>query len=91
MRTTIDLDDELLRTAKNIAEVRGQSLSKVISDLAWKGLRPDPARGETRNGFPVLPVRPGAHAVTPEHVTELLHLDDAVLHPEDLDAGEVGR
>ena len=76
MRTTIDLDDELLRTAKNIAEVRGQTLSRVISELAWNGLRPNPDCIATRNGFPVLPVRPGSLPVTPEHVAALLDRED---------------
>ncbi|MBS1829260.1 MAG: hypothetical protein JST93_28415 [Acidobacteria bacterium] len=40
MRTTIDLDEELLRTAKLIASNRNLSLSQVICELAWKGLRP---------------------------------------------------
>ena len=79
MRTTIDLDDELLRTAKNMATVRGQTLSRVITELAWNGLRPGRDAGGTRNGFPVLPVRPGAGVVTPEHVAALLD--------EDLDGG----
>jgi len=77
VRTTIDLDDELLRTAKDIAAVRGETLSKVISELAWKGLRPeDRGHNGTRNGFPLLPVRPGALPVTPEHVAELLDRAD---------------
>jgi hypothetical protein len=84
MRTTIDLDDELLRTAKGIAQVRGQTLSKVISELAWNGLRPDAAGGGTRNGFPVLPSRPGKLPVTPEHVAEMLDR-------EDIDVAEAGR
>jgi hypothetical protein len=75
VRTTIDLDDELLLTAKNMASLRGQTLSRVISELAWTGLRPDRNSGATRNGFPVLPVRPGARVVTPEHVAELMNDD----------------
>jgi hypothetical protein len=77
VRTTIDLDAELLRTAKAISEARGQTLSRVVSDLAWRGLRPDRDDVTTRNGFPVLAVRPGAQPVTPEHVTELLDRIDS--------------
>jgi len=84
VRTTIDLDEELLRTAKAISEVRGKTLSSVISGLAWRGLRQggsgdgsgdrsDPA---TRNGFPLLSAQPGALPVTSEHVAELLDLAD---------------
>jgi hypothetical protein len=72
MRTTIDLDVELLRTAKAIAQSRHETLSKVISDLAWKGLSPEPGRSATRSGFPLLPTRPGAMPVTMQHVTDLL-------------------
>jgi hypothetical protein len=72
VRTTIDLDEELLRTVKTLAQSRGQTLSRVIADLAWRGLRPDPDELGTRNGFPVLPARSGALPVTPEHVADLL-------------------
>ena len=72
MRTTIDLDEELLRTAKSIAEARHQTLSKVISELAWKGLAPEATQRRTRNGFPLMRVNPGARPVTPEHVAELM-------------------
>jgi len=80
MRTTIDLDEELLRTAKALAASRQQTLSVVISELAWKGLRPDapenPRPGRMRNGFPLLSVMPGSQPVTPEHVNELLERAD---------------
>jgi hypothetical protein len=76
MRTTIDLDEELLRTAKSIAEARRETLSRVISDLAWKGLEPEGGRRKTRNGFPLLAARPGARPVTAEHVAELLEEAD---------------
>lgn len=76
MRTTIDLDEELLRTAKAMSDARGKTLSRVICELAWRGLRPDPETSTTRNGFPVLPLRGGAQPVTPEHVAELLDRSD---------------
>jgi hypothetical protein len=43
----------------------------VISDLARRALAPDTER-RSRNGFPLLAVRPGAGVVTPELVRELL-------------------
>src|SRR5258708_34812773 len=72
MRTTLDLDEELLRTAKTIAAGRKQTVSAVISQLAWKGLQPEPKRYGRRNGFPVLKPVPGGRVITPEHVAELL-------------------
>ena len=76
MRTTIDLDEDLIRTAKTIAEVRGQTLSRVVNDLAWKALSPGPDDFTFKNGFPVLSVPPGARPVTSEHVAELLDRAD---------------
>ena len=71
MRTTIDLDEELLRTAKAISDAKRQTLSRVISDLAWKGLRPELPSCDTRNGFPVLQASSSAQPVTLEHVKEM--------------------
>jgi hypothetical protein len=54
----------------------------VVSDLARKGLEPEPIKYAYRNGFPVFPKRPGAQPVTSEHVKELLEkadLEDAGL------------
>ncbi len=71
MRTTVDLDDELLRTAKAISAANHQTLSRVISDLAWKGLRPGLPAYRKRNGFPVLRASPSVQPVTVEHVNEM--------------------
>ena len=76
MRTTVDLDEELLRTAKAIAEVRGKTLSVVISELAWRGLAADQREIAMKDGVPVMPVRAGARPVTPEHVAQLLDRAD---------------
>ena len=82
MRTTIDLDEDLVQTAKALAAAKKVTLSRVVSDLARKGLEPEPIKFEYRNGFPVFPKRPGAQPVTSEHVKELLEkadLEDAGL------------
>ena len=76
MRTTLDLDEELLRTAKTIAARRKETVSQVISQLAWKGLRPESADYGRRNGFPVLKALPGGRTVTSEHVAQLLEETD---------------
>ena len=59
MRTTLDLDEDVLQAAKEIAATRGTTAGKVVSELARKGLAPTrgaPARN-IRNGVPVLPRR----------------------------------
>ena len=77
MRVTLDLDEGILRTAKDLARLKHQSLGRVISDLVNLGLKPRPIRlVETRNGVPILPRKPRARQVTDEDVKALLELLD---------------
>ena len=71
MRTTLDIADDVLQAAKEIAAVRGRTAGDVISELARLGLAPSrPAR--LRNGVPVLPRRaPGAKRPTMKLVEDL--------------------
>ena len=56
MRTTLDIDDDVLQAVKELAEVRGVTAGQALSALARQALTPGrPAR--TRNGIPVLPRR----------------------------------
>lgn len=75
MRTTVDLDEDVLRAAKDLAEEREQSLGRVLSDLVRRGLRPSEEALPTRNGLPILPRLPGARPVTAQHVKDLLEQD----------------
>jgi hypothetical protein len=56
MRTTLDLDEDVLQAAKEIAATRGTTAGKVLSELARKGLAPTRS-ARVRNGVPVLPRR----------------------------------
>jgi hypothetical protein len=76
MRVTVDLDEDILRTAKELARESEQSLGRVLSDLARRGLKPATPKVKIRNGVPLLMPKPGARPVTSEHVKELLELDD---------------
>lgn len=76
MRTTVDLDEDILRAAKDLAEERSQSLGRVLSELARKGLRPSAQPMDTRNGVPLLPRKPGAGPVTSRMVKDLLESED---------------
>lgn len=67
MRTTLQIDDDVYRAAKSLADGENKSLGEVISGLARKALAPDPRIGE-RNGFPVFAVSPGATPITSEMV-----------------------
>ncbi len=70
MRTTLDLDPDVLRAAREIARRRGLTMGKVLSDLARQALTRE-ASGATRNGVPLFPVQPDAGIVTLEIVNQL--------------------
>jgi hypothetical protein len=74
MRTTVDLDDDLLLVARHLAQERGETLGRVVSDLALRGLRPA-TRTTGRGIVPTLPRRPGARPVTSQMVKELLEAE----------------
>lgn len=56
MRTTLDLDGDVLQAAKEIASTRGLSAGQVVSELLRKALQPSKT-GRVRNGVPLL-IRP---------------------------------
>ena len=57
VRTTLDIDDDVLQAAKELAQSRQTTTGRVVSDLMRKAL--EPARSsKVRNGVPVLPRRP---------------------------------
>jgi hypothetical protein len=69
MRTTINIDPEVLNAAKQIAAARSTSLGVVITELARRGLEARAKIG-SRHGFPVFEVASSAPALTPEQVRE---------------------
>ena len=74
MRTTLDIDDDVLAAAKELAAARKSTAGQVISDLAREALtRPDAEPPEYRNGFRLLP-RTGK-VITAEFIEKLLEED----------------
>jgi hypothetical protein len=74
MRTTLDIEDDVLQAAKELAEREGSTAGRVISALARRGLTA-PAKKTTpsqptRGGVPLLPSR--GELVTLDHVQELM-------------------
>jgi hypothetical protein len=70
MRTTIDLEEDVLRAAKEIARQRGSTLGRVLSDLARQALtRKAPI--SKKHGLPLFPVQPNAGVVTLELINHL--------------------
>lgn len=73
MRTTLVIDDDVLRAARQLAESSGESIGKALSRLARAGLERKPRTSGHRNGVKLLPVRPGAPGATLEEVNRLRH------------------
>lgn len=71
MRTTLDIDEDVLETAKQLAARRGTTAGRVISELARSALAPRDRTARKRNSVPILPARKRAGLVTPEIVNRL--------------------
>lgn len=68
MRTTLNIDDEILKAARSIAGERNLSVGAVLSDLARRGLRPSGAVRCKRRVFPVFEVSHGGTVLTLDRV-----------------------
>jgi hypothetical protein len=75
MRTTLDIDDDVLAAAKELAASQNTTAGRVISELARQSLTRslDLDKLPVRNGFPVLP-RTGK-VITVEYIDKLLEED----------------
>jgi len=70
MRTTVDLEDDVLFAAKELARKRSTTVGRVLSDLARQALTRQAAIS-TKAGLPLFPVQPKAGVVTLEFVNRL--------------------
>jgi hypothetical protein len=73
VRTTLDLDDDVVAAARELATVQRRSLGSVLSELARRGLTP--ARVEADGDLPVIRVPAGTPSITPEMVRRALDED----------------
>jgi hypothetical protein len=72
MRTTLDLDEDILAAIKSHASSKETSAGKVASDLIRKSLTPPKSKRRYRNGVPLFtfPREPGV-IVTTEMVKKI--------------------
>jgi hypothetical protein len=74
MRTTLDIEDDVLQAAKELAQRKGGTAGQMLSQLARRGLTASSAGpgkiAITRGGVPVLPSR--GEVVTLEHTRQLM-------------------
>jgi len=73
VRTTLNLDEDVVAAARELAVGGRRSLGSVISELARRGLTP--ARIEADGELPVIRVPAGAPPITPEMVRRALDED----------------
>ena len=71
VRTTLDIDPDVLQAAKEIAATHGKSTGKVISELARRGLAPARGKVKLRNGVPLLMRPAGTPPLTMADVNAL--------------------
>ena len=70
MRTTLDIDDDVLEAARELARARGESLGALISELARAGLRPQSV--EIIDGLPVIRATKESPVITSDMVRRAL-------------------
>jgi hypothetical protein len=75
MRTTLDISQDVLLAAKELAARQNLTMGEVISDLARQSLRKgNVAVAGVRNGFPLL--APTGQAITSELIRLLQDADE---------------
>lgn len=79
MRTTLDIDDDVLFAAKEIASKERKTAGKILSEIFRRGLQSQSASSPTldttqpyalKNGIPILPSR--GELVTTEHIHRIM-------------------
>lgn len=78
MRTTLDIDDDVLFAAKELAAKESKTAGKVLSEIFRRGIQVGAPNSGTKkgggytlkNGIPVLPSR--GEVVTTEHIRRIM-------------------
>lgn len=69
MRTTLNLDEDVLLAIRSLANASGRSLGSVVSELLRKSLEPTPYQGDD---LPRFIVSPDSQIITPEMIQDAL-------------------
>jgi hypothetical protein len=75
MRTTLEIEDDVLDLAKSLAEARHTSVGKALSWLARRGAK-TAAPLSQRNGFCVFQITDSSATFGPEDIESALDADD---------------
>ena len=79
MRTTVDIDDDVLQAAKELAAKEKSTAGKVISSLARCALAATSVSKRAKNAVPVLPRR--GDGITLDHVKKLIEQEGCLTGP----------
>ncbi len=72
MRTTLDIEEDVLLAVKDRVARTGSTAGRVVSDLLRQALRAgERPAAKRRNGVPLFPAKPGGALVTMELVNRL--------------------
>lgn len=86
MRTTLDIENDVLQAARALADARGVSVGAALSELARRGVAArTPLR--SRNGFPVFEVSEGSPSFGPDDITAASASEDAAADRHFLEPG----
>jgi hypothetical protein len=76
VKTTLEIDEDVLQAAKELASREGSTVGLILSKLARKGLLSSPeSKKFSRRGVPVLPSR--GEIVTDEKIQQLSEMEEA--------------
>ena len=64
MRTTLDIDGDVLQAAKELAELHKKTTGQMVSELLRRALQPPDSTPKVRNGVRLFTPRPGMPPIT---------------------------
>lgn len=102
MRTTLDIDDDILAAAKDLARAEGRTMGQVISELVRRALTApshggpglaEPSAAFVHDDFPTFPMRDGPPVTseTVQRVQEELDREDATAFDHDAGTPRTGK
>jgi hypothetical protein len=70
MRTTLDIDDDVLETAEKLSADQHKSAGQLISEWARRGIPTHPKESAENNGFEIIPAE--GRVIAREFVARML-------------------
>lgn len=70
MRTTLDIEDDVMLAVKQLSRQRHEPAGRLVSELVRRALLPK-NKGRERNGVPLFPIKPRSGVVTLDLVNRL--------------------